>query len=112
MRRLTRFLTNTAGSTVEKFAVSAAVLTIAGYTSAHFLAKMSLTPGAADSARNERALQFGETRSQALAGLGSLDPVANGKVPKFNNVDTTPLATMTIRNGQPVILDPCTGKQK
>ena len=36
----------------------------------------------------------------------------NGKGPKFDNVDSTPTGSLRTYFDQPVILDPCTGRQK
>jgi hypothetical protein len=112
MRRLSAFFVQISGSAIEKFAISAAIVAVAGLAGANFLAKMPLDPHDNYSASNEKALKSGDNLREKLAGLGSLIPTGKERTPKFSDVDTTPTASVSLANGQPVILDPCTGKTK
>jgi hypothetical protein len=94
--RLSDFWRDQRGSGVQTLAISAAVIALASMAASSALDKFAQAGGFP-------TIAFIDSK-----GSYTLGAAGAGKAPVFNNIDTTATASI----GRPIILDPCTGKQK
>jgi hypothetical protein len=94
MSILKDFWADKRGSGIQTLAISAAVIGLASVAASSALEKFAQAGGFP-------TIAFIDSHSFPAPGSG-------GKAPVFNNVDTSATASIN----RPVILDPCTGKQK
>ena len=92
--RISDFWRDQRGSGIQTLAISAAVIALASV---------------AASSAMEQFARNGGFPTIAFIDAGTLAQArSNAKTPVFNNIDSTATASIN----RPIILDPCTGKQK
>lgn len=92
--RISDFWRDQRGSGIQTLAISAAVIALASVAASSAMEQFARNGGFP-------TIAFIDSRTLAQAA-------ANGKAPVFTNVDTSTTASIN----RPIILDPCTGKQK
>ncbi len=92
--RFSDFWRDQRGSGIQTLTISAAVLALASVAASSALEQFAKAGGFP-------TIAFIDSRTAVLPGAGA-------RVPVFNNIDTSTTASIS----RPIILDPCTGKQK